>query len=460
MPYESGRGGYELAKRLGHVPIVDNDLVKEELQDLETREPELDTLPLEEHTIHRSELENQKTGPLDYIFSFDGSRDEVEVKEDFPANRIGFVQTSAVLTHLRRIEEQEGTRLVDPARVKQIADTDLLQAVVPSTNFRRKGDESTHESFRRSLWDKVFTGREIEGQSLQSWFETIVSLTDHEENGELTLRYCPIDNDCDGEHIQVPVDAPGECSECGGKIYPTDWFRIHERVNDQQRNETAITNMMNLMEHLSCAIYLRYISEHSQSRLEKVGFILDGPLAQFDTGARFFRPLLENIRDIYEGQWIQAKSAPPIVGIEKSGQFVAHAKYIQDEIPPETILWMDDEYIYNHIIVSRNTDTYGAKTYYGQKFIYKARSGRIFVLNIPKVPLKGKEKHSPHAYPQFERTIRIVEEVQTALYEDSLIPVALANEYASIPLKTGSKVLELLSRGETDFSRQADSSPN
>lgn len=452
MPYESGRGGYELARRLGHVPVVDNDLVKEELQDLETREPDIKDIPIGEYTVAADQLENQVTEPdIEFIFSFDGSRQEVEVKEDFPANRIGFIQTSAVLTHLKLLKEQERFRLVDPARVKQIADTDLLHAVVPSTNYRRKGSSSTHESFRKNLWDKVFQDREVEGKTLLDWFCQVVSLTEHEEAGNLKLRYCPVDNNCEEEDIPVPMNAVGQCPGCGETIYPTDRFRIHERVNDRQRNETAITNVMNLLEHLSAAIYLRRINQESPRRLEKAGFILDGPLAQFDTGAWLHGPLLANIQDVYERQDNEGVAAPPIVGIEKSGQFANHAEYIGEELPRETILWMDDDYIYDNIIVSRNTDTYGEKTYYGQKFIYKAESERIFVLNIPQSPIDGMPKYLPHAYPQLKRTIDIVEEVQTALYEDSLIPVAMANEYASIPLKTGSRVLELLSQGETEF---------
>jgi hypothetical protein len=453
VPYEAGRGGYELAKRLGHVPVADNEVVIEELGELETREPEVDEVPIEEHSVSVGNLENQDDDEtIDYVFSFDGSRQETEVKEQFPANRIGFIQTSAVLTDLSKIHDQEKQRLVDPARVKQIATSSLVQAVVPSTNYRRKGAETTHESFRKHLYFNVFQNREIEGRSLLEWFEDFVRLSDHEKDGKLILQQCPIDaEDCDAEEISIPIDDIGFCKGCGGDLYPTDRLRIHERVNDQQSNETAITNVMNLLEHISLGSYIRFIHQNSPRRLSKTAFICDGPLAQFDTGAWFHEPLLQNIIDIYQKQETSGFASPPVVGVEKTGQFVAHAKYIEDELEPGTILWMDDEYIYDYVIVSRNTGTYGEKTYYGQKFIYKANSGRIFVLNIPMVPSDDYPEYSPHAYPQMKRTISLIEEVQTALYQDSLIPVAMANEYASIPLKTGSKVLELISKDETDF---------
>jgi hypothetical protein len=37
-------------------------------------------------------------------------------------------------------------------------------------------------------------------------------------------------------------------------------------------------------------------------------------------------------------------------------------------------------------------------------------------------------------------------DLEREIYEDAVIPVALAHSYASIPLKTGSRVLTLLSR--------------
>ena len=43
-------------------------------------------------------------------------------------------------------------------------------------------------------------------------------------------------------------------------------------------------------------------------------------------------------------------------------------------------------------------------------------------------------------------TLWMLDKIGTSLYADAVIPVALAHAYASIPLKTGSRVLTLLSR--------------
>jgi hypothetical protein len=108
---------------------------------------------------------------------------------------------------------------------------------------------------------------------------------------------------------------------------------------------------------------------------------------------------------------------------------------------------MDDDYIYNQIITSRNTgQAYGSNTYYGQKFMFKSGSGRIFCISVPKLPESGSPEHSAEAYPLLRKTTETLAKVETALYDDSLIPVSLAHENASIPLKSGGKVLELFAQ--------------
>jgi len=44
------------------------------------------------------------------------------------------------------------------------------------------------------------------------------------------------------------------------------------------------------------------------------------------------------------------------------------------------------------------------------------------------------------------KTLKTLTRVETVLYDDATIPVTLAHQHASIPLKTGSRVLELFSR--------------
>ena len=109
-------------------------------------------------------------------------------------------------------------------------------------------------------------------------------------------------------------------------------------------------------------------------------------------------------------------------------------------------------------------------TYYGQRFIYrlnrasasglvpevlhKSPTEQMFVLTVPKLPLGGLPKHDPTAYPSLQRvfeTIEVGSTSVTSIRESTLLPIVIAHDEASTPMKTGSKVLILFERGELDF---------
>jgi hypothetical protein len=443
MPYESG-DSYETARKLGHVPIVENDLVQEELGNFTTREPDPEDIPVAEYTTSIEELSN--TGPdVEFLLSFDGSNLEVATSEEYPSNRIGFIQIAGVMTRLEVLDTQRQQKFVDPAQVKDLADVSLQDIVMPSTNYCLDGVETTTDSWRKQTFE-TFTTRYIEDQSLLEHFLAVIDgHNKRKSDGTVVVARCP--NDCGEQDIPVDPETGSDCPCCGTTIYPTDTLRIHERVNEQQQNGRAISSLMTVIEHLTMAAYLRYLHEQMPERLSRVGFVIDGPLAQFDTYAWFHEPLLQTIKNIYAKQRELGYTPPVIAGVEKSGAFVDHAEAIRETLAPNTILSMDDDYIYNQIITSRNTgQAYGSNTYYGQKFMFKSGSGRIFCISVPKLPESGSPEHSAEAYPLLRKTTETLAKVETALYDDSLIPVSLAHENASIPLKSGGKVLELFAQ--------------
>jgi len=78
----------------------------------------------------------------------------------------------------------------------------------------------------------------------------------------------------------------------------------------------------------------------------------------------------------------------------------------------------------------------------------------MFVLTVPKFSLGGLSKHDPTAYPSLQRvfeTIEVGSTSVTSMRESTLLPIVIAHNEASIPVKTGSKVLTLFARGELDF---------
>jgi hypothetical protein len=210
---------------------------------------------------------------------------------------------------------------------------------------------------------------------------------------------------------------------------------------------------MNVLEHLTMCAYLGYLSEVSPERLSRTGFVMDGPLAIFDTPAWLHEPILDTINEIYESQRSEGYTPPIICGIEKSGSFRDHAENIEEKMEPGSVLGMNNDYIYNYVMSGTTDLEYGSKTYYGRKFIYKSASERVFVLTLPEITESG-PSHEPDSYPLMRSTLDALRSVETALYDDATIPVTLAHQRASIPLKTGSRVLELFSKESVEKSEE------
>jgi hypothetical protein len=140
-----------------------------------------------------------------------------------------------------------------------------------------------------------------------------------------------------------------------------------------------------------------------------------------------------------------------IVGVEKSGQFTEHAARIARYVPERTLVRIPDKYIFERILTTRSTPSsrFGEDTYYGRKFFYKSAQGQMLTITIPCLDenlLARYGADDPACYAVLPSTLALLDRIGTRLYEDAIIPIALAHSFASIPLKTGSKVLTLLAR--------------
>lgn len=451
MPY--GRGdAYETAQRLGHVPIIENELVQEELKGFKTKEVDPDEAPIQDNSYSLEDLPNEGVEPS-YFLSIDGSLQEIPTNDDYPSNRIGFVQIAAVLTKLELLDEQQSERFVDPARVEELDNSSLQDIVLPSSNYVRDDAETTVESWRKHIYD-TFKSREIEERSLLDIYLDVIQADPRFINENTVDVYrCP-NPGCQSNtgdrrakvHIHTSVDDFGNCPKCGVEVYPTDALRTHERVSESQSNRTAISDIMQVIEHLTMCAYLLYLSDENPERLSRVGFIIDGPLAVYGTGSFLHKPILQTIARVSNKQKDMGHTPPIIVGIEKSGQFKDHANQIKEKMEPGSLLKMDNDYIYEYVKTGTTDNEYGTREHYGWPFIYRTKSGRVFVIKVPSLP-EGVEKYDPMNYPLIRKTLESISKVETALYDDATIPVTLAHQRASIPLKTGSKVLELFSKG-------------
>lgn len=446
MPYKTKSGRFERARSTAHVPIVENELVKERLRSFRVFAPE-DPGEVSQNLLVDPETLGPASTSTKWVMSFDGSPQEVAAREEYPSTRIGYVQIAGVLVHLDELLGQEGAHLVDPTVIRAATQEALHAMVLPGSNVCRQDMPTVRDSWRAEIFE-IFRDYTVEDIPLLDVFMLLVGFSDKSaaEDGVVLAR-CSATEGCSARDIIVPKEGT-TCPSCNGPLFPTDALRIHEEVSEEHGNATSLGRLMTVLEHVTLVAYLHFLGQRQPRVLGSVGFILDGPLALFGPQAWLHTPVLGFLNDLKSTLASKNLGCPIVVGIEKGGQFADHASAIGDRIPRGRLMVLPDDYIYQHILTFRappNT-SFGRDTYYGQKFYYRTTQGQMLTMTIPK-PGGGPERpHEPQHYPLLPSTLALLDRLGTGLYEHALIPVALAHSFASIPLRTGSKVLTLLSR--------------
>jgi hypothetical protein len=381
-----------------------------------------------------------------YLFAFDGSPHESIVRPQYPSTRVVFVQVAGVLTNLSEMLAQEPAQFVDPSAVKAATDTAILSMVFPGSNVVRRGCRDVQESWREELFVS-FREREIEGRSLLHVYMTVASHSDKSADAgkAVVIERCP---NCRGDGaFAVPI-AGLRCHACNSMIYPTDALRVHEEVSEEHSNMTPVGRVMTVAEHLAAVAYAEFFHQRQATTLSDVAFILDGPLALFGPQAWLRAAVFRYYTDLRDQLQREGLRGPLLIGIEKSGQFVEHAEALGDLLQPGRLMRLPSQYIYNHVKASQpetRDKPFGRDEYYGQKFIYRSARGQVLVFTILKSDL-NQWIDDPAQYEDLPRVIALLERIETALYPNAVIPVALAHHFASIPLRTGERVLTLLAQ--------------
>jgi len=189
-------------------------------------------------------------------------------------------------------------------------------------------------------------------------------------------------------------------------------------------------------------------------RLSNIAFFLDGPLAVFGPPAWLSAAINRELQRLNALVHAQTGSDLIIVGIEKSGNFVAHFEEIDkredgsQHFPLGSYFLPTDSYIKERIIFSDSTKRYGEDTYFGRKFFYKTRSGAHIVANIPFLTAAqdSLNTENPAEFQKFGTVCALLDKLVTSRFPNALGPIVSAHAQASIPLHLGQKVLKQLAQ--------------
>lgn len=449
MPYRSGRGGFERASRLGHVPTAKDPAIAEELATYHVPAVEGNPTEVESRRIPVHEVQGPDTPAVRFAIALDGSSQEVPVRDEFPSIRVGYLQVAGVLVDLDQMLVGGLERFIDPTLIKRTTARGLLTAALPSSNLFTRTGVSAATSWREAIF-KLFNNKRVESRSL---LDILVAIWNDpgSSRDHVTLKRCPLrdENGCTHEDLQVHVGS-STCPGCGSVVYPTDILRIAEEVQDGRPNLTSLTRLGSSIEVTSFMGYLMEIWANDPASLGITAFVADGPLALFGPTAPMKTRVLQHLQAINSDLVERGLALPVVVGLEKSGLFVEHAQTVSGFLEPGTLMTLDSTYIDQRVRGGFISSTpYGRDEFFGRRFFYRTNDGRTMCLSVP--PIQG----SPYGdsptedithYPTLRRTLNLLDRIGTRLYENAVIPVALAHSYAALPLGTGSDVLRVLAQ--------------
>lgn len=451
MPYDREKAG-----KGGHSDFVRNPDVQKFLADCDYMRPPSD----DEAKAIASKFSLAPGGSPPRLPSFvvasDASKSDSPINDKLPSTQLGFIKVSHVLIDMTKYAEliDPSSRFVDPFKAAEMhRNAQPITYVLPGSNIKYLGSTSVRDGFRRAVYDQLTANRR-DGTSRMVLTETLLALNDN----HIIIGKCPACKDAIGQLEFTPSARTHVCPSCNATVYVTDWLRLHEGISDFGDNTSAMTRMMNAVEHLLLAAFILELLKANPAALSNIAFVMDGPLALFGEPAKL-HPRIMKLLHTANQKLTQLSLEPLLVmGLQKTGGVMDHARLLERFLPTGVLRIIDDDYRHTYITGSETpSDNFGNETYYGQDFLFKTERGRIFNFALP-YPFANKEeggggtnfarmKAEVHRYgPLIERACDLIRHFELDLYDNAIVPVALAHRHASISVMPGGRVLDLLAR--------------
>lgn len=441
MAYASRRGRkpMERASKIAHAQVINDPSVRALLARCRIPGPpesdeDLETIEIPDHPERHT---------ISTVIAIDGGSSETFVREEYPSASVTFFNFGPLLLRLQDLREIDDKQFIFPEDLRKLKNIERFSVALPTRNIVLEGERGLSGSFRRALHEFVEAPRPSDfplGDTLR-WLLWRGWASGSKQ--AWTLPQCP--NGCDGPPIDLVPNTPPQtvCGACGGPIYSIDALRLHERVEDEQGAGAVTSYLLTTLEQLVMAHVVHNVLLLKKSLLDELLFIKDGPLAFFGVVAPLRKPMQE-LCDHLDG--CSGRPLLRLVGVEKSGAFVEHALAASDRLPKGTAMPLRDDYIYRYIIPGgTGAEPYGFNTYYGRKLIFKSHRGDVYVCTIP---IRGDWTDDVAVKEQIAEVLTVIGALRCSMYENALIPVALANKLVSLSEYPSSRILATFARDE------------
>jgi hypothetical protein len=427
-----GRRPYERASKIAHSEIINDPQVVDFVEACV-----LPAAPEPGSLTKKLEAIPPSSGRITTVIAIDGGLTETYVREEFPSASIAFVAMGPLLLRLADLYDLDAMPFIGPDDMGRLKNIDRYSFAFPVRGVRYKKAPTFSEGVRLRVHEFLShrDGHLLEALKWllcrgwappafrQSWI----------------VPQCP-NADCLARDFSFSYDGPVvvQCDACGRPVYLADALRLYERIDEEQGAGAIVSYLLTSLEQIVLVHLIRSVLKLKPALLEQVLFVKDGPLAFFGVTAPLYGPmrdLMKHLAEDYDSPLIN------LVGLEKSGAFVEHAQAIEDQLIPYTALTLDSEYIYKHIVPGDPmTGAFGANTYYGAKVIFAGGSGDIYVGTVP----TGAAVSAPRLKDLYNGAdvLRATVLLRCSMYDNALIPVALANKLVSLADMPSAEILK------------------
>jgi hypothetical protein len=394
------------------------------------------------------------------IVAFYGSLYEASADVDEPSRRVGYVKVGMVALNVKKYLDLSDRNMpyVDPMAVNRLQDRSALSMALPSAYLKEPSLDSVTDGYRAAIHRYYSSDKTKIGTDKSTLLDTLLELLRTmgaivEENGAewVVLPRCPA-IDCDQKNVGVPLKGEGSCPSCMAPLFVTDKLRVWECFNEASTNAESFSRLMLASESLVLLHSLLFFKRAGLlAQLSNYAFIMDGPLSISGEAAPLHDPIMRTINELQLDMISHGLAPPLIMGLTKTGIAVEHFAALNESIPNGIAFPVTDEYRYNNILGKRErAKPFGDEFYYGQDVLIKTAEGRQFLISLP-YPWNTKQdpefqssRFELSKYRNVDIAIGIINLFQSDLYENSMVPVILAHEYASISLAPGGKILDLV----------------
>jgi hypothetical protein len=429
-----GRKPFERASKIAHSQIVNDPQVVEFIE-----HSELPTPP--EPAKLRAYIEGipPASGRLQAVIAIDGGMTETFVRSEFPSASIGFMTMGPLLLRLEDLRDLDQMPFIGPDDMARLRSIQRYSLAIPTKLVRYRRSPTFSEGFRRRVHEFLTMG---DGHLLAALAWLVHrGWRNRSAQESWIIPRCP-NQSCERQNVAFAPDGPDTqiCSECGGPVFLSDALRLYERIDEEQGASPVLSYLLTALEQVILVHLIRTILNMKPALLREVLFVKDGPLAFFGVTAPLYKPMRELMTHL--GAIGSADGALiNLIGVQKSGAFVDHAAAIGDQLQPYEVLLPDSDYIYRYIVPGDpSTQSFGRNTYYGSTVIFKGGANDLYVGNVP----TGDYRNAPRVGDLFNAgdVLRTTCRLRCSMYENALVPIALANRLVSLADVPSAEILK------------------